>query len=220
MWRTLTSFYSTLSFDDWPESLVKVQGALLETEIIDTQSQFSCSVVSDSLQPHQLQHDRPPCPSPTPRVYQNSCPLSQWCHSTISSSVVPCSSCLQSFPAWGAFQMSQLFISSGPNTGASASTSVLPMNTQDWFPLVWTGWISLKFKGLSRVFSSTTVWKHQFFDAQLSLWSNSHIYLYMTTRKTIALTIWTFVSKMIPLLFNMLFRLVITFLPRSKRLLI
>ena len=129
--------------------------------------QFSHSVVSDSLRPHELQHARPPCPSPTPRVYPNSCPLSQWCHLTFSSSVVPFSSCLQSFPTWGSFQMSQLFASGGQNIGVSASTSILPMNTQDWFPLGWTGWISLQYKGLSRVFSNTTVQKHQFFCTQL-----------------------------------------------------
>ena len=118
--------------------------------------------MSDSLRPHEPQHSRPPCPSPTPRVYANSCPLSWWCHLTISSSVVPFSSCLQSFPTSGSFQMSQLFTSGGQSIGVSASTSVLPMNTQDWFPLGWTGWISLQFKGLSRVFSTTTVQKHQF----------------------------------------------------------
>ena len=131
--------------------------------------QFSLSVVSNSLQPHGLQHARPPCPSPTPRVYSDSCPLSLWCHPTISSSVVPFSSCLQSFPSSGSFPMSQLFASNGQSTGVSASTYVLPMNIQDWFPLGWTGWISLQSKGLSRVFSNTTVQKYQFFCAQLSL---------------------------------------------------
>ena len=179
--------------------------------------QFSLLVVSNSLQLHELQHARPPCPSPTPRVYPNSHPLSRWCHPTISSSVVPFSSHPQSFPASGSFQKSQLFSSGGKSTGFSASTSVLPMNTQDRSPLGWTGWISLQSKGLSRVFSNTTVQKHQFFCAQLSLESNSQP-PYMTTRKTIALTRWTFVDKVI-LLFNMLSRLVITFLPRSKCLL-
>ena len=131
--------------------------------------QFSRSAVSDSLWPHGLQHARPPCSSPTPRIYSNSCPLSRWCHPTISSSVVPFSSCLQSFPKSGSFQMSQLFASGGQNIGVSASTSVLPMNTQDWFPLGWTGWISLQSKGLSRVFSNIIVQKHQFFGAQPSL---------------------------------------------------
>ena len=122
--------------------------------------QFSHSVVSYSLQSHGLQHTRPPCPSPTPRVYSNSCPLSQWCHPTISSSVVPFSSCFQSFPASGSFPMSQFFASGGQSIVVSASTSVLPMNTQDWFPLGCTGWISLQSKGLSRVFSNTTFQKH------------------------------------------------------------
>ena len=131
--------------------------------------QFSRSVMSDSLRPHEPQHARPPCPSPTPGVYPNSCPFSRWCHPTISSSVIPFSSCLQSLPASGSFQMSQLFASGSQSIGVSASTSVLPMNTQDWSPLEWTGWISLQSKGLSRVFSNTTVQKHQFFSTQLSL---------------------------------------------------
>ena len=130
--------------------------------------QFSRSVVSDSLRPHELQHARPPCPSPTPGVYSNSCPSSWWCHPTISSSVVPFSSCPQSLPASGSFPTSQLFASGGQSIGVSASASVLPMNTQYWSPLGWTGWISLQSKGLTRVFSSTTVQKHQFFSAQLS----------------------------------------------------
>ena len=122
-----------------------------------------------TLQSHGLQHARLHCPSPTPGVYSNSCPLSRWCHPTISSSVVPFSSHPQSFPPSGSFQMSQLFVLGGPSIGISASTSVLPVNIQDWFPLGWTGWISLQSKGLSRVFSNTTVQKHQFFNAQLSL---------------------------------------------------
>ena len=128
-----------------------------------------------TLQPHELQHTRPPCAWPTPRVHPNPCPSSWWCHPTILSSVIPFSF-PQSFPASGSFQMSQLFASCGQSIGVSTSTSVLPMNTQDWFPLGWTGWISLQSKGLSRVFSNTTVQKHQFFGAQLSLWSNSHIH--------------------------------------------
>ena len=131
--------------------------------------QFSCSVVSNSLQPHGLQHASLPCPSPTPWVYSNSCPLSRWCHPTISSSVTPFSFCLPSFPASGSFPMSQFFTSGGQSIGVLASTSVLPMNIQDWFPLGWTGWISLQVKGLSRVFSNTTVQKHQFSRAQFSL---------------------------------------------------
>ena len=141
--------------------------------------QFSCSVVSNSLRPHEPQHARPPCPSPTPGVYPNSCPFNRWCHLTISSSVIPFSSCLQFFPTLGSFQMSQIFSSGGQNIGASASTSVLPMNIQGWFPLGWTGLISLQSKGLSRVFSNTTVREYQFFGAQPSLWSNSHIHTWL-----------------------------------------
>ena len=141
--------------------------------------QFSHSVVSESLWPHELQHTSPPCPSPTPRVYSNSCPSSRWCHTAISSSVVPFSSCPQSLPASGSFPMSQLFASCGQSTGVSASLSVLPMNTQDWSPLGWTGWISLQSKGLSGVFSNTTVQKHQFFSAQLSSQSNTHIHTWL-----------------------------------------
>ena len=131
--------------------------------------QFSRSVVSDSLWPHEPQHARPPCPTSTPGVHLNPCPSSWWCHPTISSSVIPFSSCPQSFPVSVSFQMYQLFPSGGQSTGVSASTTVLPMNTQDWSPIGWTGWISLQSKGLSRVFSSTTVQKHQFFGAQPSL---------------------------------------------------
>ena len=141
--------------------------------------QFSCSVVSDSLKSHGLQHDRLPCPSPTPRACSNSCPSSWWCHSTISSSAIPFSSRLQSFPASGSFQMRQFFTSGGRTIEVSASASVLPMNIQDWFPLGLTGWISLQSKGLSRVFSNTTVQKHQFFGTQLSLWSNSYIHTWL-----------------------------------------
>ena len=159
-----------------------------------------------------------PCPSPTPGACSNSCPLSRWCHPAISSSVIPFSSCLQSFPASGSFQMSHFFASGGQNIGVSASASVLPMNIQDWFPLGLTGWISLLPKGLSRVFSNTPIQKHQFFSAQLSLWSNSHPY--MTTGKTIALTKWTSFGTVMSMLFNMLSRFVIAFLPRSKHLLI
>ena len=175
-------------------------------------SQFSHSVMSDSLRPHEAQHPRSPCPSPTPGVHPNPRVLSQLYHPTISSSVVPFSSYPQSFPSSGPFQMSQLFTSGGQSIGVSASMSVLPMNTQDWSPLGWTGWISLQSKGLSRAFSNITVQKHQFFDA---LYSPTLTFM-MTSRKTIALTRWTFVDKVMSLYFNMLSRLVITFLPRSK----
>ena len=176
--------------------------------------QFSHLVVSDSLQPCGLQHARPPCPSPTPGAYSNSCPLRRWCHSTTSSSVVP-------FSSFSPSQHQVLFkwVSSaagGQSTGVSASTSVLPMNIQDWFPLGWTGWISLQSKGLATVFSNT-IQKHQFFGTQL--WkSNSHPY--MTTGKTIALTRQTFVGQVMSLLFNMLSRLAIAFLSRSMCLFI
>ena len=141
--------------------------------------QFNCSVVSDSLQPHGLQHAKPPCPAPTPRACSNSCPSYPWCHPTIKSSVIPFSPLLQSFPASGSFPMSQFFTSGGQSIGVSTSTSVLPMNIQSWFPLGLTAWISLQSKGLSRVFSNTTVQNHQFFCAQLSLRSNSHIHRWL-----------------------------------------
>ena len=171
--------------------------------------------MSDSLQPHESQHNRPHCPSPTPGVHSDSRPSSRWCHPAISYSVVPFSSCPQFLPASGSFPMSQLFACGGQSIGVSASASVLPKNTQGWSPLGWTSWISLQSKGLSRVFN-TTVQNHQFFGIQASSQFNSHPY--MTTGKTIALTRWTFVD--ISLLFNMLSRLVITFFPRSKRLFI
>ena len=137
--------------------------------------QFCHSVVSDSLRPHELQHARPPCASPTSRVHTNSCPLSRWYHPSISSCIVLFSSCPQSLPASASFTMNQLFAWGGQSIGVSASAPVLPMNTQDWSPLGWTGWTSLQSKGLSRVFSNTTVQKHQFFNAQLSSQPNSHI---------------------------------------------
>ena len=179
--------------------------------------QFSRSVVSNSFRPHESQHARPPCPSPTPGDYSHSCPLSWWCHPTISFSIIPFSSHLQSFPASGSFPMSQLFASGGQSIGVSASASVPSVNTQDWSPLGWTGWISLQSKGLSGAFFSTTFRKYQFFSTLPSLWSNS-IYLYMTTGKTIALTMWTFVNKVMSLVFNTLSRFVIAFLLRSKSL--
>ena len=147
--------------------------------MISSINQFSRLVVSDSLRPHGLQHASLPCPSPTPGVYSKSCPSSQWCHPIISSSVVPFCSCFQTFPASGSFLMSQFFTSGGQIIGVSASASVPPMNIQDWFPLGFTGWISLQSKGLSRVFSNTTVQKHLFFGSQLSLQSNSHIHTWL-----------------------------------------
>ena len=151
---------------------------------------FSRSVVSDSLRPHESQHARLPCPSQTPRVYSNSCPSSQWCHPAISSSVIPFSSCPQSLPASGSFPMSQLFAWGGQSVGVSASASVLPMNTQDLSPSGWTGWISLQ--------SKASIFQHSaFFTVQLS-------HPYMTTRKTIALTRWTFVGKVMSLLLNVI----------------
>ena len=157
------------------------------------------------LRPHGLQHARPPYPSPTPGVYSHSCPLSQWCHPTVSSSVIPFSSCLQSFPASGAFQMSQLFAPGGQSIGVSASTSVLPMNIQNWFPLGWTGWISLLSKGLKSLLQhhsskASILRRSAFFIVQLS-------HPYMTTGRTIALTRRTFVGKVMSLLFNMLSKL-------------
>ena len=179
---------------------------------------FSLSVVSNSLWTHGLQHARLPCPLPTPGACSNSCSLSWWCHPTMSSFVVPFSSCLQSFPASRSFPMSQFFASGGQSirASASASASVFPVNIQDWFPLGWTGWISLQSKGLSRVFSSSKasiLRCSAFFMVQLS-------HPYMTTGKTIALTRWIIVGKVMSVLFNMLSRLVIVFLPRSKWLLI
>ena len=148
---------------------LKLQNSLNKVSYKFSSVHFSCSVVSDSLLPYGLQHARPPCPSPTPGVYSNSCSSSWWCHPTISSSVIPFSSHLQSFQASGSCPMSQFFLSGGQNIGISASASVLPMNIQDWFPLGWTGWISVQSKGLSRIFFDTIVLKHQFFCTQFSL---------------------------------------------------
>ena len=169
--------------------------------------QFSHSSMSDSLPPYESQHARPPCPSPPPRVYSNSCPLSPRCHPTSSSSLIPFSSHLQSFPASGYFPMSQFFASGGQSIGISALASVLPMNTPDWFPLGWTGWISLQSKWLSTVFSNsskTSIFQQSSFFI-IQLW-----HPYMLTEKTIALTRWTFIEKVMSLLFNMLSMLVIT----------
>ena len=181
-----------------------------------SEGQFSSVTQScPTLWPHELQHARPLCPSPTPGVHLNSCPSSQWCHPAISSSVVPFSSCPQSLPASESFPMNQFFTWGGQSIGVSASASVLAKNTQDWSPLGWTGWISLQSKGLSSLLSSkaSILWRSAFFTVQLS-------HPYMTTGKITALTRWTFVSKVMSLLLNMLSRLVITFLLRSKHLLI
>ena len=179
--------------------------------------QFSCSVMSNSLWPHGLQHDRPPCPSPTPGVYLNSCPLSWWCYPIISSSVIPFSFHLQSFPESGSFQMSQFFPSGGQSNGGSLSTSVLPMNTQDWFPLVWLDLLEVQetFKSLLQHHSSkaSILQCSAFFIVQLS-------HPYMTTGKTIPLTRQTFVGKGISLLFNILPRFVLPLLSRRRCLLI
>ena len=169
------------------------------------------------LWPHGLQHTRLLCPSLSPGVCSNSCPLNQWCYLIISSSATPFSFSIQSFPASGSLPMSQLFTSSGQTIGASASAPVLRLNIQGGFPLGLIGWISLQSNELSRVLSSTTVWKLQFFSTQPFLWSNSHIHIWLL-KKTIALTIWTFVGKVMSLLFNVLFRFDITFLPKSKHL--
>ena len=158
-------------------SVGPAQTNLNNSLIIFHSVQFSRSVLSNSLWPHELQHARPPCPSPTPGVHPDSCQSSRWCHPAISSSVVPFSSCPQSLPASESFPMSQIFAWGGQNIGISALASVLPKNTQNWSPLKLTGWISLQSKGLSRVFSNTTVQKHQFFGAQLSSQSNSHTIL-------------------------------------------
>ena len=152
----------------------EVKCVWLRSEMISVQ--FSCSVVSDSLQPHESQHARPPCPSPPPRVHSNSHPWSRWCYPATSSSVIPVSSCPKSFPESGSFPMSQLFAWGGQSTGVSALASFLPKKSQGWSPSEWTGWISLQSKGLSRVFSNATVQKHQFFGAQPSSQSNSHIH--------------------------------------------
>ena len=164
-----------LLYEFW-SPIIRCKVKILMTSCWVSSVQFSRSVVSGSLQPHELQHARPPCPSPTPGVYSNSCPLSRWCHPAISSSVVLFPSRLQSFPTSGSFPMSQLFAWGSQSTGVSASASVLLTNTQDWSPSGWTGWISLQSKGLSRVFPNITVQKHQFFGAQLSSQSNSHIH--------------------------------------------
>ena len=162
-------------FQNLPPKWMELQENYTPILICVNKNQFSCSVISDSLPPHGLQHARLPCPSLTPRACSNSCASSWWCHPTTPSSVVPFFSCLQSFPASGSFARSQFFASGGQSIGALASASALSMNIQNWFPFGLTGWISLQSKGLSRVFSNTAVQKHHFFSAYLTLWSNSHI---------------------------------------------
>ena len=207
--------YALIAYSKTNQAPGTVQEREQRIKKIKSSIQFSHSVLSDSLRLQEPQHTRPPCPSPNPRVHPNSCPLSWWCHPIISSSVVLFSSCPQFLPASGSFPMSQFFASGGQSTGISASTSVLPMNTHDWSPWGWTSWISLQSKGLSRVFSNTTVQKHQFFGAQLSLGVQLS-QLYMATGKTIPLTRWTFVGKVMSLLLIMLSRFVIAFLPRAS----
>ena len=172
MYICIMKYYSAIK----KKEIMPFATTWMDLEIILSEVvQFSPSVVSNSFWPHGLQHARPLCPSPTPRVHPNSCPSSQWCHPAISSSVLPFSSYPQSLSASGSFPMSQLFARGGQSIGVSASASAIPMNTQDRYPLGWTGWISLKSKRLSRVFSNTTVQKHQFFGAQFSSQYNSHI---------------------------------------------
>ena len=199
----------------WPTTLMGTHVWSLQSWLAGSRawiSLFSCKAVSDSLRPHGLQYARLPCPSPSPGACSNSCPLSRWCHPTISFSVA-LFFCLESFPASRSFSMSRLFISGGQSTGASAA--VLPMNIKGWFPSGLTGLISLQSKGLSKVFSSTTVQKHHFFGAQPSLWSNSHIRIWLMGN-IVTLIRWTFVGKVMALLFKTLFRFVIACLPRSK----
>ena len=162
-----------------------IGSSLFSWNLWNVSLQFSHAVMSDSLWPHGLQHARLPCPSPTPGACSNSCPSSWWCHPTISSSVIPFSSCSQSLPASGFFPVSQFFASGGQSIGVSASASVLSMNIQDWFPLGLTGWISLQSKGLSRVFSTTIVQKHLFFGAQFSLLSDSHIHTWLLEKPSL-----------------------------------
>ena len=179
MFHSCWYYHTMLLFQCWDIGEWRTgQPSRIPPVLSECSVQFSRSVVPDSLRTHKLQHARPPGPSPTPRVYSNSCSLTRWCHPAISSSVVPFSSCPQSLPASGSFPMCQLFTWGGQSIGVSASASVLPMNTQDWFPLGWTGLISFQSKGLSTVYN-TTVQKHQFFGAQLSLYSKSHIHTWL-----------------------------------------
>ena len=177
--------YITAMYPAWGQFLLPEN--LLINSVFFSSVQFSPSVMSDSVWHHGLQHARPPCPSPAPGVDSNSCPLSRWCHPTISSSVIPFSTHIQYFPASESFPMSQFFTSGGQSIGVSASASVLPKNIHNWLPLGWAGWISLQSKGLSSVFSNTTVQKHQFFSAQISLESNSHIHTWSLEKPLLSL---------------------------------
>ena len=183
----LKNTYSWKESYDQPRQHIKKQ-------LFWTDGSVQRSLVSDSLGPHESQHARLPCPSPTPGVHSDSCPLSRWCHPAISSSVIPFSSSPHSLPASESFAMSQLFAWGGQSTGVSALASFLPKKSQGWAPSEWTGWISLQSKGLSRVFSNTTVKKHQFFSAQLSSQFHSQIHTW-PKEKTIALTRWTLLAK-------------------------
>ena len=175
----LLNFNKALSELKYTEGVSKSSWNVVTLQEVFSSVQFSRSIMSDFLRPHELQHARPPCPSPTPRVHSDSRPLSRWCHPAISSSVVPFSSCPQSLPASESFSMSQFFAWDGPSIGVSALASFLPKNTQGWSPLEWTNWISLQSKGLSGAFSNTTVQKHQFFSTQFSSQSNSHIHTWL-----------------------------------------
>ena len=202
-WQRVRCDWATNTIHDMSTCYIfPFRNVLNKLNVVYMGCECSCSVVSDSLWPHELQHARLPCPSPTPGVYSNSCPLSQWCHPAISSSVIPFSSCPQSFPASGTFLRSQFFTSAGQSTGVSASAWVLPMNIQDWLPLGWTGWISLQSKGLKSLLQhhsskASVLQCSAFFIVQFS-------HPYMTTGKSKALTRWTFVGKVMSLLFNML----------------
>ena len=173
----MEKLYPVSKKQDWELTVAQIINSLLQNSDLSWRKvPFSHSVVSDSLRPHESHHARPPCPSPTPRVHSDSCPSSQWCHPAISSSVIPFSSCPQSLPAPETFPMSQLFAWGGQSTGVSALASFPPKKSQGWSPSEWTGWIFLQSKGLSRVFSNTTVQKHQFFTTQPFSQSNSHIH--------------------------------------------
>ena len=217
--KHISSFVLFQDCSDYLWVFLYVCGSVLILGLFILLLLFSCSVMSDSLQPHGLQHARPLCPSPSPEVFSSSCPLHWWYHLAISSSDTLFSFCTQSYSTSGTFPMSQFFASDDQNTGVSASALVLPTSIQDWFLFRLTGLISLLSKGLPGVLSSTTVRRHQFFSSVPSLWSSSHNHTW-PLGKTIALTVCTFVSRVMSLIFNTLSRFVIAFLPRSKPFLI